>query len=128
MLIRVFMLLFPKFLLVIYFGQIWSQNLRFSKLTSIWCSGTLLYPYYDFNLYFFHNFLNHKIWINVVQKSDVVQIDWNLAFVYIWSYMLIVIEGSNFSKFNVLPPCFLKINKITLWYAVSFRFTLFSPN
>ena len=77
------MLIFPKFLLVIYFGQIWSQNLRFPKLTNIWCSGTLLYAYYDFNLYFFHNFLNHKIWINVVQKSDVVQIDWNLAFVYI---------------------------------------------
>ena len=33
--------------------QIWSQNLTFSKVIGIWYSGTLLYSYYDFNIYFF---------------------------------------------------------------------------
>ena len=36
-----------------FFGQIWFQNLEFSELTEIWYRGTLLYVYYNFNIYFF---------------------------------------------------------------------------
>ena len=43
----------------VFFGQIWSQKLRSSRLTEnlkfseIWYSGISLYAYYDFNFYFF---------------------------------------------------------------------------
>ena len=36
----------------VFFGQIWSQKLKFSKLTKIWYRGTLLYPHFEFNVYF----------------------------------------------------------------------------
>ena len=61
MLILILMFIFPKFLSFIFFGQIWSQNLKFSKLTEIWCRGTSLYGYYDFNVYFFKIFVIHII-------------------------------------------------------------------
>ena len=56
------MLIFPIFFCSYFFGQIWSQNLKFSKLTEIWYQGTLLYVYHNFNIYFckifvIHNFL-----------------------------------------------------------------------
>ena len=103
MLIRILMLIFPKSLSVIFFGQIWSQNLKFSKLTKMLCRGTLLHVCYDFNIYFFKIFVIHKIWISLVQKSDVVLIDWNLAFVYA---MLIPIERSNFAEFSCRSALF----------------------
>ena len=34
------------------FGQIWSQKLKFSKFTKIWYKGTLLYPWFEFNVCF----------------------------------------------------------------------------
>ena len=43
------MFISPKFLSLTFFGQIWSQNLKLSKLIEIWYRVTLLYAYYDFN-------------------------------------------------------------------------------
>ena len=44
---------FKSFLIHIFFWQICSQNLKFSKLTEIWCRGSLLYADHDFNACFF---------------------------------------------------------------------------
>ena len=45
MLIMILIFIFSKFFSVIFFGQILSQNLKFSKLTEIWYRGTLLCTY-----------------------------------------------------------------------------------
>ena len=36
----------------VFFGQICSQKLKFSKLTKIWYRGILIYPHFEFNVYF----------------------------------------------------------------------------
>ena len=56
------MFFFQKFLSLRFFGQIWSQNLKFSKLTEIWYRRTLLYAYYDFDVYFSYFFVSHIFW------------------------------------------------------------------
>ena len=48
--------------------------LKFSKLTEIWYSGTLIYPYFEFNVLSFIFFFG-----NLVPKSKVLQINWNLV-------------------------------------------------
>ena len=57
-LLRFLMFIFSKFLRFIFIGQIWSQNIKFSKLTKIWYQGTLLYAHYDSNN-FFKIFVSH---------------------------------------------------------------------
>ena len=49
------MSIFAKILSLMIFGQIWSHNLDFFKLTKISQMGTLLYAYYSFNVLFFQN-------------------------------------------------------------------------
>ena len=121
MLITILMFIFSKFLSFIYFGLIWSQNLKFSKLTEIWDKRTFLYACYKGNVYFSKIFTTHIFWgqffptiwssskwlkfrrgvnccllitilmiifskflsviffwINLVPKSNVLQIDWSL--------------------------------------------------
>ena len=56
------LILHPK----VFFGQIWSQKLKFSKLTEIWYRGTLLYTYYDFNVYFSNIFVTRVFRANLV--------------------------------------------------------------
>ena len=64
------MFIFPRFLSLMFFGQIWSHNMDFFKLTEISLRGTLLYVYQDSNIYFFKIFVSHifvdkfgfKIW------------------------------------------------------------------
>ena len=41
------------------FGQIWSDNLKFYKMTEISYKGKLLYAYYDFDVYSFKIFVSH---------------------------------------------------------------------
>ena len=70
------MLIFLVFFHSYFFGQIWSQNLKFSKLTEIWYQGTLLYVYNDFNICFckifvIHSFLG-KFGSNLVPNSLIV--------------------------------------------------------
>ena len=56
------MFIFSKILLFIFFGgQIWSQNLEFSKLTEILHRDTLLYGSYDINVYFFKLLFIHIV-------------------------------------------------------------------
>ena len=65
-------------------GQIWSQKLKLSKLTKIWYRGTLLYPYFEFNIYFFKIFIIHIFWgANLFRKSQVLHVKWNLVRGYI---------------------------------------------
>ena len=88
-----------------FFGQIWSHNLNFYKMTEILYRGKLLYAYYyDFNLYIFKNFVSHIFWTNLVPKSNVLQIDWNIVVCWCnidWAYcyMLILVLMCNFSKY-----------------------------
>ena len=49
--------MFLNFCQSYFFGQIWSQNLKFSKLTEIWYRGTLSSADYDFDVYFFKRFV-----------------------------------------------------------------------
>ena len=46
----------------VFFGHIWSQKLRFSKLTEIWYSHTLLYSCFEFNGNFLKKFFAHIFW------------------------------------------------------------------
>ena len=55
MLTKILMSIFAKILSLMFFGQIWSYNLDFFKLTKISQMGTLLYAYYSFNVLFFQN-------------------------------------------------------------------------
>ena len=59
----------------------------------------MLCAYYDFNVYFFKSFVSHVFWTNLVPKSNVLQIDWNL--IQGCSCMLITSLMRNFS--NHLP-------------------------
>ena len=52
-----------------------SQTMKFSKLPEIWYRGTLLYVYYDFNVYFFKIFAIHIYWANLVPKYKVLKIN-----------------------------------------------------
>ena len=87
MLITIITFIFSKLFSFIFFGQIWSENPKFLNLTGIFQRGTLLYAYYDFNVYFFRIFANHILWANLVPKSEVLQIDWNLVDGYITIYL-----------------------------------------
>ena len=72
------MLIFQNICHSYFFGQIWSQNLKFSKLNEILYRDTLLHAYYDFHVYFFKILSFILFWANLVPKSNVLQIDWNL--------------------------------------------------
>ena len=50
-----------NFYQLFFFSQIYSQNLKLSKLTEIWCRATLLYAFHEFNVHFFKNVI-----INIV--------------------------------------------------------------
>ena len=156
MLITVLIFIFSKFFLFIFFGQIWSQNLKFFKLTEIWYRVRLLYAYFDFdgvfsklvvshfflgkfdlkiwsspnwlkfhkgvhyyynfNVYFFKNFLIHIILVKMLSQSTGI---WHLC------TLLILLADYNrkvsfFKKFlfkilwaNFVPSCFLHIDEIT---------------
>ena len=75
MLNAVLMFISSRFFSFMFFGQIWSQNQKFFKLTKIWYRGRSLYAYFDFNVYFFKIFVIHIFWANLVPKSEVLQIN-----------------------------------------------------
>ena len=70
---------FSKSFPFIFFGKIWSQNLKFFKLTEIWYSGRLLFAYFDFDVYFLKIFVIHIFSETLVPKSEVLQINWHLV-------------------------------------------------
>ena len=53
LLISILLFIFSNFFSLIYLGQIWSQNLKFFKLTDIWYRGRWPCAYFHFNVYFF---------------------------------------------------------------------------
>ena len=95
MLISILLFIFQIFCHLYSFSQIWSQNLKFFKLTEIWYRGRLPYAYFDFNVYFFKILFIHSFREKLVPKSEVLQIDWNLVDYHI----LISIVMFIFSKF-----------------------------
>ena len=63
------MFIFSKLFSLLYLGQIWSENLKFFKLTDIWYGGRWPCAYLHFNVYFFKIVFVHilgkfgpKIW------------------------------------------------------------------
>ena len=79
MLISTLMFIFSKLFSFIFLGKISSQNVTFVRLTEIWYRGRLPYGYFDFNVYFFNILFIHIFGENLVRKSEVLQIDWNLV-------------------------------------------------
>ena len=67
MLSTILLFIFSKILPFIFFEQIWSQKMKILKLTEIWYRGTLLYAYYNFNVYFSKIFITHVF----LRKSEV---------------------------------------------------------
>ena len=103
MLISILMFIFSKFLSFIFFGQIWSQNLKFSKLTEIWYRGTLLYAYYDFNVYFSKIFVTHLFWANLSHNLDFFKltknfVEGNIA-IYLLQFYCLFFQSSLHSSF-----------------------------
>ena len=80
-----------------FFWQICFQKLKFSRLTEIWYSGTTMYRYFEFNVYFFKNFVIHifggkfgpKIW----SSSNLLELGTGVH-----CYILIRVLMFNFSK------------------------------
>ena len=130
MLTTIFMLIFSKFFLFIFFGLIWSRKLNFPKLTKIWCKGALLYVYYDFNAYFFKSFVIHIILGKFGPKGWCCPITGIYHLCTYWYYMLIVIESSNF--FEIFISFHLAFSKLTeshcdmLITNLIFSFSIFS--
>ena len=73
----------------VYFFKIFVAHIflgRFGPviwISSNWPRGTLLYAYYGFNVSFFKILFIHIFWANLVPKSEVLQINWNLVQAYI---------------------------------------------
>ena len=65
--------------LKVFVGQIRLQKLKFYKQTKIWYRGTLLYPHFEFDVYFFEFFVTHVFCASLVPKSEVLLINWNLV-------------------------------------------------
>ena len=82
MLITSLMFIFSNFFSFIFFGQMWSQNLKFSKLTEIRFRGTLLYAYYDL-MFIFPKFLSLLFLGKYGSIIGFLQIDLNLLEGYI---------------------------------------------
>ena len=78
------LILHPK----VFFGKIWSQKLKFSKLTKIWYRGTLLYPHFEFSVYFSKIFVTHIFLGKYVSKIWSLQINWDLVQGHIAMYLI----------------------------------------
>ena len=73
----ILMFIFSKFLSFTFFGQIWFQNLKFSKLPEICYRDTFLYNYYDFNVFFLnicHSYIFEIIWSQNLKFSNLTEI------------------------------------------------------
>ena len=127
------MLIFPDFCHFHFWGQIWSQNLKFSKFTEIWYGGTFLYAYFDSNVYFFKNFVMYIILGKFGAKSNVLHIDWNfiqgrmkcnfskyLPFINFWGKFHPKICCSAYLlKFSIEIPCNSVNMEKTKWNGIS---------
>ena len=134
MLITALMFIFSKFFSFIFFGQIWSENLKFFKLTKNWYRGRFLYVYFDFNVHFFKIFVIHIFWANLVSKPEVLQINWNLVQAYIaicslrfWYLFFQIFYQSYF--FGQVWSQNLKFSKLTkIWYRRTLLYAYYDFN
>ena len=84
-LFRIYGLFFPHFCHSSFFGQIWSQNLKFSKLTEIWYR---LHCYMLFTILMFifsKNFVTHafgQIWSHDLDFFKFTEISWRGTLLY----------------------------------------------
>ena len=83
----------------VFFGQIWCQKLKFSKLTKIWYSGTLLYPYVKFNVYFSEIFYALIFFLSKFCPKIWISSNWQKFHRGVHCYMLIAALMFIFSKF-----------------------------
>ena len=74
-----------------FFWKKKKKKLKFSRLTEIWCRGTLLYLFFEFIVCFFKIFVLHIFWANLVPKSEVGT--------EAQCYMLVAFLSFIFSKF-----------------------------
>ena len=79
---------FQKIMSLMFFWQIWSYNLDFFKFSEILKIGTLLYAYYNVDIYFAKIFVTNIFWINLVQIFEVYQMGWNFVQGYIATSLL----------------------------------------
>ena len=106
---------FFKIIFINYSHQLFFSHFSFSsqffKLTKISHWVTLLYACYDFNVNFIKILVSHIFWANLITKSDVVPIDWNLAFVYIINIICWLFSCWKYYGLIFLP--FFQIDGIT---------------
>ena len=100
MLITVLILIFSKFFSFIFFGQIWSQNLKFLKLTKIWYRGRLLHAYFDFDVYFFKGFVIHIILVKFGKFQNNMGKFYSILFSPYWRNYIVCISKLSFSKYR----------------------------
>ena len=112
----------------VFFRQIWSQKLRFSKLTQNWYRDTLLYPYFEFNVYFSKIFDTHiflgkfdpKIWSSSNSLKIGIEVD---CCMLITVLMFILSKFLSFIFFGQIWSQNLKFSKLT---EICYRGTLLS--
>ena len=98
MLIATLMFIFSKIFSYIFFGLIWSQNLKFFKLTEIWYRDSLPYTCFDF-IVFFQNFCHsYFLWENSVPQNQKFA-KLNEIWSRVTQYMLILTLTFTFSNF-----------------------------
>ena len=71
----------------VFYGEIWSQKLKFSKLTEIWYRHKLLYPCFKFNvnfLNFFHSYFLGQIWSQNLKFSKLTEIWYQGTLLYVY--------------------------------------------
>ena len=116
-------------------GQIWSQKLKFLKLTEIWYRHTLLYPCFEFNVnsfnFFFHSNFWGQIWFQNLKFSKLTEIWYQGASLYvhhdfnIYFFKIFVIHcflgkfGSNLVPNSVIVNSFFCITTFEMLRASS---------
>ena len=102
----------------VIFRQIWAQKLKFFKLTEIWYKRAWLYPYFEFNVYFFQSSFQEKFGPKLWSPPN-----WLKFCGWVHCYMLFTILMFIFSKFcnsynfgQIWSPN-LMFSKLTeIWY------------
>ena len=96
MLISILMLFFQFFCQSYFLGGKFGPIIWSSPNWLNFVEGTILYAYYDFNDYFFKNFIIHIIFDKIWSCPS-----WLESSIYkrYWYYMLIIKESYNLSKF-----------------------------
>ena len=122
MVISILMFIFFKFFSFLFLGQIWSQNLKFFRLTEIWYRGRLQYTYFDFNV-FLSKLLSFIFSLGKfgTTKSEVCEIKWNLVqgyIVYAYFDFNVYFFQISFHSYSYIPVIhILKFFKLTeIWY------------